>query len=210
MMQHCNGLLILGFGGHARSVADVALAAGIQSLVFVDDQAKDGEHFMGFPVQREYLHHLPDGWLCLPASGHNQRRKLQAEHAQACGWPLATLIAPSATIGIGSSIAPGCFIAQHAHVGPMTKIGIGSLINTGAIVEHECIIGAYVHISVHATVAGNCHIGDLSFICAGATIIDNITVGREIIAGAGSVVITDLQQPGVYIGAPAHLMNGHQ
>lgn len=206
-MKLCKGLLILGFGGHARSVADVALAAGIQNVLFVDANAKDGEHFMGFPVQREYLQQLPEDWLCLPASGHNQRRKLQVELAQKREWPLATLIAPTATIGVGTAIAPGCFIAQHAHVGPMTKIDIGSLINTGAIVEHDCAIGSYVHISVHATVAGNCHIGDCSFVCAGATIINNITIGHEITIGAGSVVVTDLQQPGIYIGAPARLMN---
>ena len=28
------GLYILGFGGHARSVADIALAMGVQQLVF--------------------------------------------------------------------------------------------------------------------------------------------------------------------------------
>ena len=31
-----NGLLILGFGGHARSVGDVAIDLGISALIFVD------------------------------------------------------------------------------------------------------------------------------------------------------------------------------
>ena len=32
------GLVVLGFGGHARSVADIALTPGIEELIFVDDR----------------------------------------------------------------------------------------------------------------------------------------------------------------------------
>jgi len=43
-------LLILGFGGHARSVADVALSSGMPCLRFYDVSARVGEQFNDFPA----------------------------------------------------------------------------------------------------------------------------------------------------------------
>lgn len=197
------GLLILGFGGHARSVADVALAAGFSSLLFIDDNARDGEHFLGHPAQRQFSGSLPEGWQCLPASGDNNRRRQQIEVIRQTGWPLATLVAPTATLGAGSSIAPGSFIAHHAHVGPMARIGTGAIINTGAVVEHECWVGDYVHVSVNATLAGRSRLGDFAFLGTGATVIDGVVVGRGITIGAGGVVVASVEQPGTYVGVPA-------
>jgi UDP-N-acetylbacillosamine N-acetyltransferase len=86
------GLLILGLGGHARSAADLALSLGYQSLLFVDENAADGEQVLEFATQREFKGALPAGWSCLPASGDNRRRCLQVRSAQEAAWPLATLI----------------------------------------------------------------------------------------------------------------------
>ena len=150
---------------------------------------------------------LAEGWLCLPASGDNKQRKLQAEMAELQGWPLATLVAPTATIGVGSMISPGCFVGHHAHIGPMATIGRGSIINTGAIIEHDCTIGDYSHISINASVAGRSVVGDLCSIFAGSTVIDSLEICNDVIVGGGAVVIHNIQEPGVYVGAPAKRVN---
>jgi UDP-N-acetylbacillosamine N-acetyltransferase len=198
------GLLILGFGGHARSVADVALAAGHESLLFVDENARDGEHFLRFPVQRAFAGRIPDGWACIPASGDNERRKAQIELADSSGWPLATVVAPSATVGAGATVSRGCFLGHHAHIGPFSFIGTGCIINTGAVVEHECAIGDYTHIAVNATVAGRSKIGAFVFLGAGTTVIDGIAVGDHVTIGAGGVVVVPIEIPGTYVGVPVH------
>lgn len=205
-MNHASGLVILGFGGHARSVADVAIAAGVPSLLFVDVNAQEGENFLGFPVVRAYTKAMPKDWLCMPAAGDNRRRKLQIDTALAAGWPLATLVSPCATIGAGATVAAGCFIAHHAHIGPMARIGTGCLINTGAIVEHECIVGNYTHVSVNATLAGRSRLGDFVFLGAGATVIDGISVTDSVMIGAGGVVIDSITHPGTYVGVPVKLI----
>ncbi len=206
-MNKGKGLLILGFGGHARSVADVALATGIKQLLFVDPNASKGEKFIEFPVQREVGGELLEGWLCFAASGKNEQRKEQIEMAKLRGWPLATLVAPTASIGIGSYISPGSFVAHHAHIGPMSKIGLGSIINTGAIVEHECIIGDYCHISINASIAGRSTIGDLTSIFASAVVIDSRKICEDVVVGSGSVVINNIQESGTYVGVPTRLIN---
>lgn len=206
-MSTIRGLLIFGFGGHARSVADVAFACGVRELCFVDDNARDGECFMGFPVVKQRDGGLPEGWQAFSATGDNERRQQQCKYIQARGWPLATLIAPSATIGIGSLVAVGCLIAQQAHIGPMASVGVGCIVNTGAVVEHECIIGDYSHISVNATVAGRSTTGRLVMVGAGATVIDGVELAGNVTIGAGSVVLHSFGQAGVYVGVPAREVN---
>jgi len=80
MIDKVKGLRIYGFGGHARSIADVATASGIQQLVFADVDARDDEDFLGFPVIKSFDDILPDGWQCFPAAGDNRKRQVQTEH----------------------------------------------------------------------------------------------------------------------------------
>ncbi|EKS38724.1 NeuD/PglB/VioB family sugar acetyltransferase [Afipia clevelandensis] len=197
------GLRIFGFGGHARSVADVALASGIRQLCFADANAREGEKFLGFPIVRTFDGGLPEGWACFPAAGDNKKRQIQVDAIVAGGWPIATVISPSATIGVGSVIGAGTFIGHHAHVGPMAEIGEGCILNTGAIVEHDCIVGKFTHVSVSTVLAGASRLGDFVFAGTGSTIIDKCSVCDDVTLGAGTVVVKPITHSGVYVGVPA-------
>lgn len=197
------GLVILGFGGHARSVADVALHLGFAQLRFVDANSRPGESFAGFPATSEMPDPLPPGWMVLPAAGDNSRRCAQFEEITLRGWPTMALVAKTAHVGYGVSVEPGSFVASRAHLGPMAAIGRASIINTHALVEHECTIGSYSHVAVNATIAGRCKVGDHVFVGAGATVIDGIRVADRVVIGAGATVVTDIVEPGTYVGCPA-------
>jgi sugar O-acyltransferase (sialic acid O-acetyltransferase NeuD family) len=200
------GLVVLGFGGHARSVAAVALSLGVRSLLFIDANARDGETFAGFPARRELEGMVPAGWAAMPAAGDNRLRQAQIDHAETHGWPLAKVIAKDATLDVDAEIGPGSFIGHHAHVGPSTKIGKGCIVNTGAIVDHEAAVGDYSHISVNSVVAGRSRVGRLVFLGSGATMIDGIEIADDITVGAGAVVVESLRSPGTYVGCPARLL----
>jgi UDP-N-acetylbacillosamine N-acetyltransferase len=193
-------LVILGFGGHARSVADVALHCGYTHLMFIDDQAREGESFLGHPVQELAPQTIQN---CFLAAGDNIKRHHQWKIAVQKGWPLVTIRSPLASFGVGSKLEEATFIGHHAHVGPLVHIGKGCVINTAAIVEHDCKIGDFSHISINSTVAGRVTIGRFAFIGAGATIRDGITISDSVIIGAGAVVVSDINEPGIYLGIPA-------
>jgi len=196
------GLVLLGFGGHARSVADVALKAGYQSLWFVDENAQEQESFLEFPVRR-FEPPTSEGWVYVPCAGDNLRRVDQLRRLVSRDLPVASIISPGATVGSGGIIAPGCFVGHHSHVGPMTRLGAGCIVNTGAIVEHDCVVGECAHISVGACVAGRTAIGDRVFLGAGAVVIDEISIAADVTVGAGSVVASSIEAAGVYVGIPA-------
>jgi UDP-N-acetylbacillosamine N-acetyltransferase len=194
-------LALLGCGGHARSVADVALTAGYERLLFVDENAKPGESILDFPVQ--CLMPAPgDGWDYMPCAGDNRRRLAQIQQLAAGDLPLATVISPRATIGAGATVGCGCFVGHHAHVGTLASIGAGCIINTGAVVEHECVIGECSHIAVRACIAGRCRLGDCVFLGVGAVVIDSISVASNVLIGAGGVVVAAIDSPGLYVGVP--------
>ena len=202
-----NKLLILGFGGHARSAADLALACGYTELLFVDANAKLGESFLGHPVMPDFGN-LDDSWCdAFAASGDGRQRCLQCAAIDRMGLNLVSLVSPSASVGVGGVIGAGCFVGHHAHVGPMATIGRACIINTGAIVEHECAVGDYAHVSINATLAGRSRLGDLVFLGAGATVIDGISIDERVTIGAGSVVIDPIVEPGTYVGIPARMVH---
>jgi UDP-N-acetylbacillosamine N-acetyltransferase len=198
-----NGLLILGFGGHARSVGDVAIDLGIPALIFVDAAVGEGEEFAGFPARSTIPAALGEGWNVFPAAGDNLERRRQLDRAGSNLPPVARLVSRRAYLGFGATILPGTFVAHHAHIGPLASIGRATIINTGAIVDHESRIGDFTHISVNATVAGRCSIGSMVFLGAGATVIDRVRVADGVTIGAGATVVGDITEPGVYVGSPA-------
>lgn len=199
-------LLIMGFGGHARSVADVALACGYEDLLFVDANAKLGENLLGYPVLKN-TKGLDDSWcLAFAASGDGLQRLKQCEMIDELGMCLVSLVSPLASIGVGSDIASGCFVGHHVHIGPLARIGRGCIVNTGAVVEHESCVGEFSHVSVNSTVAGRSNLGSFSMIGAGATIIDGISTVDHVIVGAGAVVVSCIEFSGTYVGVPARLL----
>jgi UDP-N-acetylbacillosamine N-acetyltransferase len=199
-MSAAPGLVLIGFGGHARSVADVALSAGYRPLLFVDENAADGELFLGFPVQRA----MPSSgdWIYMPCAGDNVRRLAQIRELVLGNLPVATIISPSATVGCGATLAEGCFVGHHAHIGPLARAGAVCIVNTGAVVEHDCVIGEGVHVSIHSCVAGRSTLGDRVFLGAGSVVIDKISLASDVIVGAGGVVVSSIDTAGVYAGVP--------
>jgi len=194
-------LVLLGCGGHARSVADVALSAGFDTLLFVDENANPGERILGFPVQCR-MPAASGGWDYMPCAGDNRRRLAQIRELAARELPLATVISPTATIGAEAAVGPASFVGHHAHIGPLASIGAGCIINTGAVVEHECVIGECSHVAIRACVAGRSRLGDGVFLGAGAVVIDSISLASNVIIGAGGVVVAAIDSLGVYVGVP--------
>lgn len=199
-------LLIYGCGGHARSLADVALSNGHRHILFIDENAKPNEQLFGFHLIKslDHYHDLPlnEKANTILALGDNHKRaELFDQLVQT--HQMISIVSNKAHWGINASIAPGVFVGHGAHIGPNATIGTNTIINTHAVIEHDCQIGQHSHIAVNTTIAGGCRIGDFVMIGAGATVIDGISVCSHVTIGAGAVVIKDITEPGTYVGIPA-------
>ncbi|WP_243063535.1 acetyltransferase [Humibacter sp. RRB41] len=196
-----SGLVILGGGGHARSIADVAARSGIPLLAVVDPFIPSG---WSVTVVSEVAD-LDDRALAgsfTVAIGDNTVRARELALADGMGLTLATVIASTATVG--GTLGDGSQVLEHAHVGPGARIGRGVIINTAAVVEHDVVIDDHVHVAPGARLLGGASIGQGALVGAGAVVLPSVSVGAGAMVGAGSVVVRDVPAGAVVSGVPAH------
>lgn len=193
-------VVILGAGGHAHVVADVVKAQGNRVVAFLDDDStlKDCSGPLADYVKYncEFIIGIGSEYVKEELSGLNVR------------WH--TAIHPSAIISDSAIIGEGTVVMPNAVINARSKVGNHCVINTGAIVEHDNVIGDLTHISVGAKTGGTVHIGRASWIGIGATVKNNINICDNTIVGAGGVVVKNIEEPGVYFGVPAKLMEKQQ
>ena len=207
-------LAILGAGGHAKVVLDIAQAMKRFSDIQLYDKAYSAvvdwivlDHKVIGDTQKFISDAKNDNKECIVAIGDNAIRAknfhaLIENHitiTKALIHPSA-IIAPSATLGLGAVAMAGVIINPDAH------IGSNVILNTGAIVEHDCHIEDHVHIAPAVTLCGGVKVGAYSWIGVGATIIEGTSIGKNVYIGAGAVVTKDIPSNSVAVGVPAKVI----
>jgi len=203
-------ILVIGAGGHCRSVMSVILAENKWQPIGIIDAGnpRENESILGVPVLAG-LDSLLSGdnfgaKYIVVAIGDNSERASISKKLRGAGFKLPNItsprsvVDPTATIGNGSVVMPGAVICA------MAKVGDGCIVNTNAALEHESSIGDWVHLAPGAVVAGRSYIGKHVLLGANSTVVDKCQIADGVTIGAGSVVITDaLEKHGTYVGAPA-------
>ena len=193
-------LIIIGGGGHAKVIADIATANGYKILGFLDDNPNISKllchsHLGGINDAVKFA----DKAKFVIAIGNNNVRKTISEKFN---LKFATLVHPTAAIGSEVEIGEGSVVMANAVINACAKIGSHCIINTCAVIEHDGIIDDFTHISPNATLCGTVKIGNNCHIGAGATVINNKSICQDCIIGAGAVVTENIETPGTYIGIP--------
>lgn len=196
-------LMILGAGGHGKVVADIARCCGETQIAFLSDGDSRLE-CMGYPIvgDIELANQYPQHRFVVAIGNAQIRRKLQLELLKQ-GLELATLVHPKAVVSETASLGMGTVVMAGAIINPGASIGAGCIINTCSSVDHDCVLEDYTHVSVGAHLAGGVIVGAETWIGAGATVIDHISICSGCMIGAGAVVVSDIYQPGTYVGVPA-------
>ncbi len=193
-------LVIIGASGHGKVVADIALKNGYEISGFLDDNNLLKE-ICGFPVLGRVFENYKykENHEFIIAIGNNIIREKIAQEYDV-SW--ATLIHPTAVIGMDVQIGAGTVIMANAVLNPCTNIGQHCIINTGAIIEHDNKIKDFVHISPNAALAGTVEVGARSHIGAGACVKNNTMISDNVVVGVGAAVVKDIKEAGVYVGVP--------
>ncbi len=200
-MMNEDKYVIIGCGGHARSVADVILYNEPSAkIVFLDDEAKEAEVILGFPVLSKYS--VTNEKVIVALGDNEQRTKLSQKYYN----NLTNVISKKAYVGRGVTFGKGIFVGHNAFIGVLSNISDFCIVNTNALVEHECCLKRSVFIAPNATVLGKVIVGCNSFIGASASIRDNLEICDNCIIGIGTSVVKNIEISGTYVGCPAHAM----
>jgi len=179
-----NRLLILGGGGHGRSVAEAVIATGRYRLVgFVDDAVPAPTSIRAWPVLGSIANlgrcrDLADA--AIVAIGNNGVREKLHGLVRAAGFELATVIHPAAIVSPSAWVSAGSSVMAGAIVGTEARLGEGVIVNCGAVVDHDCQVGDFGHLSVNASMAGGAILGRGAWMQAGAV----LGYGTELAAGS--------------------------
>lgn len=207
-------ILLVGGGGHCRSVLDCLRQSGAYSEIGIIDR--------GFPFEKSILEvpvlgtdaDLPalfaGGWTAAAVTvgsvGRPQTRRYLFQRLKEIGFVLPPIISSHAVIGQGVSVDEGVFIGKRAVVNAGSHIGPCAIVNTGAIVEHDCILKDFVHISPGAVLCGGVQVEENAHIGAGAVVRQEIRIGRDAVIGAGSVVVRNIPDSVVAYGNPCQVV----
>ena len=190
-----NDIVLIGGGGHCKSVIDVIEQEGIFSIVGILDKSEHlGSNVTGYPVigndsnmaelAKQYRHALITvGQIKSPLI----RRKLFYLATEA-GFILPTIISPRAYVSKYSKVGKGSVVMHDTLINTNTMVGDNCIINSKALIEHDCKISSHCHISTQVTINGNVSIGECSFIGSSSTTKQGITIEQHSFIKAGSIV----------------------
>lgn len=194
MKENLKKIYIYGSSGHGLVSADVARSVGYDEVIFLDDF--DDKALKFSPK-------LPKHDIFI-AIGDNKVRETLASRVQNAGFKLVSLIHKGAIISPSARVSQnGALIMPNVVVNARALVEAGVILNTACVIEHECVIGAFSHISVGAKLAGNVRVGERCLLGINSAVLPNLSLVDECILGGGSVLIKDALDKGTYVGVPA-------
>lgn len=198
-------LIIFGAGGHAVSVANIALSAGYKIECFVDKD-KENQTLLDYKIIGDVgtLENI-EGFSFALAVGDNAVRELMYLDLinEFPNLHFPPLVHSSAVVSFFATIGIGTVVMPKAVIGPNSKVGNFCLINTQASIDHDCTMLDYSSLAPGAITGGGVAIGLRSAISIGAKIKHGIRVGDDSVVGANSYLNKDLSNNQVAYGVPA-------
>jgi len=202
-------IVILGAGGHARVLLDLAELLGLEVMGLTSPHHEVGTLVGGKPVlgSDRVLFEREVGGVELAigfgTTGVSPFRKALFDRMRDAGYRFVTLIHPSACVSGGAVVGEGSQIMAGTVLQTGVKVGENCIVNTRASLDHDVWVGDHCHIAPGVVCSGNVEVGDGSHLGVGAVVIEGIKVGSGSMVAAGAVVVVDLA-PGARVkGVPA-------
>jgi acetyltransferase EpsM len=196
------GLLVLGAGGHGKSVVAVARASGwTVAGVLDDDPAAWGTRVQGVPVLGPIDPAAHPGAAAILGVGRNAARR--AVVARCGGFRWATVVYPGAYVNPTAEIGEGTLVSPFAIVGADVRLGAHVVVNGNSCVGHDSVLEDFVHLAAGVQVAGGVHVARGAMLGIGSIVTPGVRIGADAVVAAGAVVVRDVPDGATVMGVPA-------
>lgn len=199
-------LILIGAGGHSKSVADSIEKSKFKLCGFIDEN-KVGKH-LGLPIYGACIEDVPNyqEFFYFVSIGNVCYRKMWFDKIMGKGLNAINIIDSSAIISSSARLGIGNFIGKMAVINADAEIGNNNVINTKALIEHECKVGSHNHLSTNSVINGNVVVEDKVFIGSSSVCNGQLRIGYGSIIGSGSVIIKDVPANVTVVGVPARVI----
>lgn len=201
-------LILVGGGGHCKSVIDVAESAGYNIVGILDMPEDVGKQVLDYKVigTDDDIPQYVDKAEFIITVGFIKNPSIRARiynRIKEAGGKLATIVASTARVSRYATLGDGTVVMHQAFVNAGAKIGANCIINTFCNIEHDAHIGDQSHISTGTMVNGDCKVGERVFVGSQSVLANGITICDDAIISAGSFVRKSITKAGIYSGNPA-------
>lgn len=194
-------IVLLGTGGHAKSVVDTIIAEGKYEIAgFIDKENKEFD-YLGYKIigcdedlPSIYNAGIHYACICIGFLGKGSIRQGLYTRLKKIGFEFPDIVDPTAALAKNVRIEEGVFIGKGAVVNSNAEIGRMAIVNTAAVIEHDCLIGDFTHVAVGSVICGAVKVGKGVFVGANTTVIQGIHIGAGAIIGAGSIIVKDVEE----------------
>jgi sugar O-acyltransferase (sialic acid O-acetyltransferase NeuD family) len=188
-------ILLIGGGGHCKSVIDVIEQGDEFQIIGIVDKPKLlGTKVLGYPIigNDSDLANLAKRYhYALITVGQIKSPLLRIKLfnlAVEVGFVLPSVISPNAYVSRHTTIGDGVVIMHDALINAGSMISDNCIINSKALIEHDCLISKHCHISTNATINGGVTVESGSFVGSGVITKELITISKNNFIKAGSLV----------------------
>ena len=187
-------LILIGGGGHCKSVIDVIEQEGrFQIAGIVDKPELIGSSVLGYPIIGsdsdlvDLVKQFKYAFITIGQINSPMIRIKLFNLAINAGFILPIIVSPRAYISKYSKLEEGSIIMHDALVNSSASIGKNCIINSKALIEHDSTIESFCHISTNAVINGGVTVGQGSFVGSGAITKQNTEIQKNSFIKAGSV-----------------------
>jgi sugar O-acyltransferase (sialic acid O-acetyltransferase NeuD family) len=192
-------ILLIGGGGHCKSVIDVIESGAKYRVVGVVQPLVDGPApVLGYPVLGDdealiaLLIETPCAMVTVGQVKHAALRQRLFNKLLEMEAEIPIITSPNAYVSKHAYLGAGSMVMHGAVINANAAVAENCIINSMALVEHDVRIGPHCHISTGARLNGGVQIGPGCFIGSGAVIHQGVTVGEGSVIGAGCVISNDV------------------
>ena len=197
-------IIIIGAGGHARSITESVISNGYQ-IKYYFDKFIDNKSLFGFPITKnlEISKSYETNILIAIANNYIREQIYKELNMKYKNILFPNIIDPTANISDFSNFGKGNMIMANSFVGANTKVKNFCIINNCVSLDHDCSLSNFSSLAPSATTGGNVKLGLRSSVGIGSIIKNNIFIGNDTFIGAGSYLNIDAGKSSVFYGMPA-------
>ena len=184
-------ILLIGGGGHCKSVIDVIEQEGRFTIIgIIDIEENIGQDVLKYKTigcdndLEELFKTYKYALVTVGQIKSNDLRVKLFNQLKKIGYTLPTIISPLAYVSKYASIEEGTVIMHHALVNVDAKVGKNCIVNTKALIEHDVVIENSCHISTGAILNGGTVVKENSFVGSNSITKEYISVDGFIKAGS--------------------------
>jgi len=211
-------IIVYGGGDQGRVDYPILEQLGYRVRAFVDDTPGMFSPVKGIPILqglqklRDFLMNSEDsmtGFVLAIGNPYGHVRIRLHNALKSEGLHPISFADPTALICKSATFSAGLQVMTSAIVERDVKIGRQCIINTRALITHDCELGDGVEIAPGAVLCGRVKVGENSWIGANACVRQKVVIGNNSIVGAGSVVVSDVPDNVIVVGAPARFLKSN-